>query len=79
MNLWQVLHKFYFVCIVKTKVDKAMASVKKGVKYMAIISSRNTYIYIKDKYINKMLFIFKTKMVLHKCAQNFQNIYVLLN
>ena len=32
-------NKFYFVCIVKTQVDKVMASVKKGVKYMVIISS----------------------------------------
>ena len=31
--------KNYFGCIVKTKVDKVMASLKKGVKYMAMISS----------------------------------------
>ena len=31
-----------------------------------------------DKYINKMLFNFKMKKVLHKCAQNFQNIYQVL-
>ena len=36
MNLlgWCVLNiSFYFVCIVKTQVDKIMASVKKGVAY----------------------------------------------
>ena len=35
----------------------------------------------KDKYINKMLFIFKMKkvfQVLHKCAQKFLNIYLVL-
>ena len=34
--------------------------------------------YKKYKYINKMLFVFKTKKVLHKCDQNFQNVYLVL-
>ena len=38
-------NKFYFVCIVKTKVDKVMASVKKGEKYMVLRSSKTKFHY----------------------------------
>ena len=38
-------NKFYFVCIVKTKVDKVMASVKKGEKYMVLSSSNTKFHY----------------------------------
>ena len=34
-----VKQKIYFVCFVKIQVDKVVASVTKGVKYMVIISS----------------------------------------
>ena len=46
-NLLWVLknNKFYLVSIVKTQVDKVMASVKKGVKYMVIISSNTNFLF----------------------------------
>ena len=51
MNLWWVLNKFYFVCIVKTQVDKIMKSVKKGVKYMVIISSQTFFVDISHIWV----------------------------
>ena len=45
MNLWWVLNKIFFVCIAKTQVDKVMASTKKGVKYMVIISSNTKFLF----------------------------------
>ena len=36
---------FFFVCIAKIQVDQLMANVKKGVKYMVIISSNINFLF----------------------------------
>ena len=71
MNLLWVLNKQILLCPhCKIQVDKIMASVKKGMKYMVIISSKTNFLFdtSHNRKANPLAYLYG-----HKCVKMFSS------